>query len=336
MSETATRTGTSGGSHDVSREGDNPRGTVLTVTGVSRRFGTVTAVRGLTFEVRAAEVFGLLGPNGAGKTTTIRMISGELAPDEGAILLHGRQVGASVEDRARVGLCPQELVVWDRLTCREQLEFIGQMYELPRDRLRSLIDRLLSDLDLYGKADALAATLSGGLKRRLNIALALVHDPELVVLDEPAAGLDPQSRVLVRDFIRCLARDRAVLLTTHDMDEADRICDRVAIIDRGHLLVCGTPDELKRAAGGDSGTGLIELRFGRPVEQEAAAVLSAIADIDVQLSPGLLTVRAVDPTALLPDLVDRLRRADVSADEVRLRATSLEDVFLGLTGRASR
>nr|WSY56430.1 ABC transporter ATP-binding protein [Streptomyces sp. NBC_00886] len=329
-----------GDRHATVTDGRAARDTVLTVTGVSKRFGTVPAVRELTFEVRSGEVFGLLGPNGAGKTTAIRMICGELAPDEGRILLHGRPIRASADDRARVGLCPQELVVWDRLTCREQLEFIGQMYRLPRRRLRERAARLLAELGLDGKAGALGATLSGGLKRRLNIALAVVHEPELAVLDEPAAGLDPQSRVLVRDFIRSLARHRTVLLTTHDMDEAERICDRVAIIDRGCLLVCDTPEELKRGAGegpdGQFRSGVIELRFSRPVEHRATSVLAAIPDIDVQQSPGLLTVRAAHADALLPDLVERLRKAGVPADEVRLRATSLEDVFLALTGRTLR
>ena len=311
---------------------------VLTVTSASRRFGAVHAVRGLSFEVRSGEVFGLLGPNGAGKTTTIRMICGELAPDEGNILLGGRPFRAGAGDRARVGLCPQELVVWDRLTCREQLEFIGQMYRLTRPRSRQRATRLLADLHLDDQAGALGGTLSGGLKRRLNIALALVHEPELVVLDEPTAGLDPQSRVLVRGLVRSLARHQTVLLTTHDMDEAERICDRVAIIDRGRLLVCGTPAELIRDTGRrrDRRCELIDFRFSRPVEDRACAALTAAGDIEVEQSPGLLTIRAADAAALLPELAGRLRRAGVPADEVRLRAISLEDVFLSLTGRTVR
>jgi ABC-2 type transport system ATP-binding protein len=314
---------------------------VLAVTELSKRFGNMAAVADLTLDVHPGTIFGLLGPNGAGKTTTIRMICGELAPDAGHILLHGRPIRSQVDDRVRVGLCPQELVIWERLTCREQLEFTGQMYGLSHRTARERATRLLADLDLEGKANALGGTLSGGLKRRLNIALALVHDPELAILDEPSAGLDPQSRVLVRDFIRSLARDRTVLLTTHDLDEAERICDRVAIVDHGRLLACGTPQDLTHRAGPRSDPSmatrtLIELRFGHPVEDQAAAALAAVPGIDLDQSPGLLTIRTADPTAVLPDLLDQLRLADVPADEVRLRAPSLEDVFLTLTGRTVR
>lgn len=314
---------------------------VLAVTTLSKRFGGLTVVDDLNLEVPAGTIFGLLGPNGAGKTTTIRMICGELAPDTGRILLHGRPIRSNADDRSRVGLCPQELVIWERLTCREQLEFAGQMYGLSRKTAREHASGLLVELNLEGKARALGGTLSGGMKRRLNIALALVHDPELVILDEPTAGLDPQSRVLVRDFIRSLARDRTILLTTHDMDEAERVCDRVAIIDRGNLLACGTPQSIKDhslPAGEDvmAGGTLIELRFGRLVEAQAATALATVSDIEIDQSPGLLTIHAAKPTELLPRLLDRLRLAGVPADEVRLRTLSLEDVFLTLTGRGVR
>ncbi|MBT8224721.1 MAG: ABC transporter ATP-binding protein [Dactylosporangium sp.] len=234
---------------------------MLAVTGLVKRYGALAAVDGLSFAVRPGEVFGLLGPNGAGKTTTIRMICGELRRDGGTILLHGTAVEAGRTDRVRVGLCPQEIVVWDKLTCFEQLRFLGEMYGLPGRVATARGERLLADLGLADRARSLAGTLSGGMRRRLNIALALVHDPELVVLDEPGAGLDPQSRVRVREFIRSLAQHRTVLLTTHEMDEAARVCDQVAIIDRGRLLACASPAEL---TGGDDVRHLARARAATP------------------------------------------------------------------------
>lgn len=316
----------------MNRQASARFGSVLTLEALTKVFGDVLAVDDLSADVRPGEVFGLLGPNGAGKTTTIRMICGELAPDSGRVLLGGRPVTATADDRARIGLCPQELVVWDKLTCSEQLQLAGELYGLPAPAARAHAAELLDDLGLTAKAGALAGTLSGGQRRRLNIALALVHDPELVVLDEPCAGLDPQSRALVRDVIRARARTATVVLTTHDMDEADRLSDRVAIVDRGRVLVCDTPGALRRANGG----GVIELRYVGGGEEGAVAALTGVRGLAVRPSPGMVSVHADQPTAALPAVLAAVAGCAVAADEVRLRAPSLEDVFLSLTGRSLR
>lgn len=306
----------------------------LTLDGLTKSFGALRAVDDVHLEVAAGEVFGLLGPNGAGKTTTIRMICGETAPDAGRVLLHGRPLTSAADDRARIGVCPQELVVWPKLTCTEQLEMTGGLYGLRAREARRRAGALLEELGLAEKARALGGTLSGGQQRRLNIALALVHDPELIVLDEPSAGLDPQSRALVRDVVRARARAATIVLTTHDMEEADRLSDRVAIVDHGRVLAEGSPTELRAAAGG----GVVELRFvgDGNAEGTAAAALAGLPDVVVRPAPGLVSVHADDPTAVLPALLAALAAAGVAADEVRLRAPSLEDVFLGLTGRSLR
>ena len=218
---------------------------ILRLERVRRTFGTVTAVEGLDLEVAQGELFGLLGPNGAGKTTSIRMICGELPCDSGRILLRGQALRSDPTHRHLVGWCPQEIVIWKQLTCLEQLEFIGQLYGMSRMAAHRRGMDLLTELGLAEQRTTLGAHLSGGMQRRLNIALALVHDPPLVILDEPGAGLDPASRVLVRAVIRSLAQDRAVLLTTHEMDEAERLCDRIAIMDHGVLLAQG---DRRRAA----------------------------------------------------------------------------------------
>ncbi|NLT55561.1 MAG: ABC transporter ATP-binding protein [Actinomycetales bacterium] len=307
-------------------------GPALTLDGLTKSFGDLTAVSDLHATVEQGEVFGLLGPNGAGKTTTIRMISGELRPDRGQVLLRGHPLRASADDRARIGVCPQENVLWDKLTCREQLEFTGRMYGLSRPLARRRADDLLEELGLVEKARARGGALSGGQRRRLSIALALVHEPELVILDEPSAGLDPQSRALVRDVVRSRARVASVVLTTHDMDEADRLSDRVAVVDRGRLLACGPPAELRSRLGG----GVVELRFFGGGEDAAVAALSTVPDLAVQAGPGLVSVRTDRPSTVLPGLLAALDERGAPADEVRLRSPSLEDVFLELTGRSLR
>ena len=309
---------------------------LLQLRGLVKRFEQSTAVAGLDLDVRAGEVFGLLGPNGAGKTTTIRVICGELAADAGTVHLHGRALGTSARDRARVGLCPQEIVVWHQLTCVEQLELVGRLHRVPARQARRRGRRLLDDLGLADQADTLAGRMSGGMQRRLNIALSLVHAPELVILDEPGAGLDPASRVLVREFVRGLAHDTAVLVTTHEMDEAERICDRVAIIDHGRLLACDSPDALLRGLGLGE---LVELRLPGPATAELGAAVADAAGVPggaVAADRVTLTLRCERAATVLPAVLTRLAGHGVTPDEVRLRQACLEDVFLDLTGRSVR
>jgi ABC-2 type transport system ATP-binding protein len=309
--------------------------TVLQTQNLTKRYGNLVAVDDLTLEVQEGEVFGFLGPNGAGKTTSINMMCGLLKPDAGRVLLHGTSVdGGDRRVRARVGMCPQHIVLWERLTCIEQLQFIGQMYGLRARAARQSGDRLLEDLDLVDKRKAQARTLSGGMQRRLNLALALVHDPEVVVLDEPEAGLDPQSRIKVREYIQALARRKTVILTTHNMDEAERLADRVAIIDHGKLLVLDTPDALKRRVGeGD----VLEIQLpGEPADLQTIRQALEMLDLEINLSASTLTLRALDAVNLLPRVMEYLNRAGIEPGEVRLRQNTLEDVFIQLTGRRLR
>jgi len=310
---------------------------VLETRGLTKRYADFTAVEDLSLEIREGEVFGFLGPNGAGKTTSISMMCGLLQPTAGQVLVRGEPIsGGSADVRSRVGVCPQEIVLWDRLTCIEQLEFIGQMYGIPRAEARKRGARLLEEQGLSEKANKQARTLSGGMKRRLNIAMALVHDPEIVVLDEPEAGLDPQSRVRVREYIQKLAHDKTVILTTHNMDEADRVADRIAIIDHGKLLVLDTPSALKRSVGeGD----VVEIGYqgsaegARAVEERLAAITDhAELNADTQV----LTVRSLDAVGRLPAVLEAVEEAGLEAGDVRIRQNTLEDVFIKLTGRRLR
>ena len=306
---------------------------VLEARGLTKRFGALIAVDNLSFAVRRGEIFALLGPNGAGKTTTINMICGLIAPSSGS--LDFAQASGARESRPSIGLCPQDIVVWDTLTCHEQLVFIARMHDVATSIAKRRAEELLEALGLTDRRDKLAKTLSGGMRRRLNIALGLVYDPAILVLDEPQAGLDPQSRVLVRDYVRALKRDRTIILTTHDMEEADKLADRVAIIDRGRLLVLDTPEGLKKDDGSQE---IIELSLegaeASPVE-ELANGLSA-RNLALTHSSGQFIVATRDLVAGIVAVTECAAAAGVVIEDLRIRRRSLEDVFMSLTGRGLR
>lgn len=310
---------------------------VLQTESLVKKFGPLTAVKNLNLEIHEGEVFGFLGPNGAGKTTSINMICGLLKPDSGQVLIHGKPItNGSSEIRRRVGVCPQNIVLWERLTCLEQLIFIGQMYDIPEKTAHARGEQLLADLDLKEKRNSQARTLSGGMQRRLNLAMALVHDPDLIVLDEPEAGLDPQSRVKVRTYIQSLAHKKTVILTTHNMDEAERMADRIAIIDHGELLVLDTPEALKQSLGeGD----IVEIQLGNhhPDLDHAKNALKEITP-HILLDPEshMLRVRALHAVGNLAGILASLNQAGFDPGEVNIRANTLEDVFIQLTGRRLR
>jgi len=309
---------------------------VLRAENLTKHYGKLIAVKDLSLDVYEGEVFGFLGPNGAGKTTSINMLCGLMKPDAGRVWVNGKVItNGDDQARSRVGLCPQSIVLWERLTCLEQLMFMGQMYGLSGAAARQSAMRLLADLDLLEKKGHQARTLSGGMQRRLNLAMALVHDPEIVVLDEPEAGLDPQSRVKVREYIQSLALRKTVILTTHNMDEADRVADRVAIIDHGELLVLDTPERLKARRGeGD----VIELVVGSGCLPDTArsALAGLVVETALDETGQVLQVRALNATARLPTILEALSVAGIHAQEVNIRANTLEDVFIQLTGRRLR
>ena len=304
----------------------------LSLRGLRKSYGELEAVRDLSLDVHRGEVFGFLGPNGAGKTTTIRMVCGLLRSDGGEVRVNGESLRDHPQEvRRRIGLCPQELVIWETLTCLEQLTFVGTQYDLPARDARSRSRELLAILGLTEKANRLAKTLSGGMKRRLNLALALVHDPELLVLDEPQAGLDPQSRILVREYIQSLARTRTVLITTHEMDEADRLASRVGIIDHGELLVLDTPDALKaKHAGGE----VLEVGVADAIDE--GSVVFPESFTLMESLPGTLRLSGPRLQERIPDLLNGLRAQGIEPAGVTLRKPTLEDVFISLTGRGLR
>jgi ABC-2 type transport system ATP-binding protein len=294
---------------------------------LSKSFGSVRAVDNLSLTINKGEIFGFLGPNGAGKTTSIKMLCGLLKPDAGRINLHTSGVKRSI------GVCPQNIVIWEKLTCIEQLTFMGEMYGMPHQKARKKGIELLESFGLTQKAGSLAKTLSGGMQRRLNIALALIHDPEILVLDEPQAGLDPQSRVLVRDYIRAIKVAVTVILTTHDMEEAEKLSDRICIIDHGKALVTGTIDEIKKSIGrGD----VFEIRIdGNPKTDILPHLKTAVSSVRSD-GEHTLTFMADNVQDTMLEVMTVVKNRGIGLRDFRMRASSLEDVFINLTGRRIR
>jgi ABC-2 type transport system ATP-binding protein len=309
---------------------------MLSLRGLRKSYGDLVAVRDLSLDILQGEVFGFLGPNGAGKTTTIKMICGLLQADAGEIMIEGRSLKEDYRAcKRRMGLCPENLVIWENLTCLEQLTFLGQQYDLGRKAARARAAQLLDDFHLTDRSHKLAKTLSGGMKRRLNLALALVHDPEITILDEPQAGLDPQSRILVREYIRSLAKHKTVVLTTHDMDEVDRLADRVGIIDHGELLVLDTPKNLKSRQGAGE---ILEIQFADDPEAKLLALWPTLpASLQQGIyAEGRLRMADLETVDVLPTLLEAFQAAQIEVLDITIRKRTLEDVFIDLTGRRLR
>jgi ABC-2 type transport system ATP-binding protein len=297
----------------------------------------VEAVKDLSISVSRGEVFGFLGPNGAGKTTALRMMVGLLKPTSGRTLIDKEEVKPwSKVIKEKVGICPQETVIWEDLTCYENLMLLSDLYDVHREEGKARAEKLLDELMLTDKRDEMGKALSGGMKRRLNLAMSLIHDPEILLLDEPSPGLDPQTRRVLWDYIATLPnRGHTLILTTHDMDEADYLSDRVAIIDHGELLVMDAPAKLKASVGeGD----VLELAFeeGADLERAASDFRGMDGVISSQVSGGRVVLRCHEAMCRLPDIFDFVESHESHVADVRYRGNTLEDVFIDLTGRALR
>lgn len=292
----------------------------------------VEAVRGLDLEVHPGECFGLLGPNGAGKTTTIEILEGLLTPTSGDVEVLGKRWGGSEEEeiRQRIGISLQETRLSDKLTVRETIVLFRSFYNQGITP-----DEALGLVSLHEKANARISNLSGGQKQRLAVACALVGDPLLVFLDEPTTGLDPQSRRQLWDVIRDL-RDggRTIMLTTHYMDEAERLCDRVAVVDQGKVIALGSPRDLITRLGGDQ---VIEFRLKEDGPQLTAESFASLPGVQSTfLDAGTIVLHVKEIHTALPAVMDKLRADQVELAQLTTRQASLEDVFVTLTGRHLR
>lgn len=296
----------------------------------------IRAVQGVSFDVEAGEIFGLLGPNGAGKTTTLLMLCTLLAPTSGSATVAGRDLRREAAAiRSSIGYVAQEIAVDDLLTGRENLLLQGRLFHIEPALLRGRVGELLDLFGLRERADDRVATYSGGMRKRIDLAGGLLHQPPLLILDEPTLGLDLQTRQAIWDYVRLLRkRGHTILLTTHYMEEADQLCDRVAIIDRGTLRALGPPGKLKADLGGD----LIRVRLAPPEARPRfeEALRQALPKATVAPAGEFLHIGTADGERAVGAVVEAARKAGAEVESLTVKRPTLDDVFLHHTGREMR
>ena len=305
------------------------------VQGLVKSYGAVRAVDGVSFTVAKGEVYGLLGPNGAGKTTTMSMLSGLLAPDEGRILFDGIDLAAKpLQVKAQLGVVPQEPALYENLSARENLQFWGGLYGLSGAGLKQAVDRVLELVGLKDRANDPVKQYSGGMKRRVNLALGLVHAPRAVLMDEPTVGIDPQARLNILEAVKQVASGgTTVIYTTHYLEEVEQLCDRIAIMDHGKILAEGSLDELKSRVGGRD---IVTVR-GAFDSAAAAPRFAGLAGVQVTSAEAGRLVLSVEGSGRgAVDLLSRLLAADMAVDGISIQPPSLNTLFLNLTGRELR
>lgn len=312
---------------------------VLEVKGLEKLYDKkIHAVKGIDIELYKGEVFGLLGPNGAGKTTTIAMLLGITKKSKGEIKILGKKCDDLREIHNLVGYAPQDLVFYPFLTVQENIELFADCYEVAnkKDKISDLIERF----QFTESRKRRAGKLSGGQQRRLNLLLGLIHNPEILLLDEPSAGMDPQSRNILWEYIKKFAKEEglSIILTTHIMEVAERLCDRIAIIDYGEIIAKGTPTELKSMFNDKD---VVELYFNDQIEQSILEDLkSTLSDNypKITLTSNVIKIRTNNGATEIPQIVDLVENLGgmIFVDNLQLRESSLEDVFLSLTGKSLR
>jgi ABC-2 type transport system ATP-binding protein len=308
---------------------------IVEVSNLVKSFNGLTAVNGVSFSIPQGEIFGLLGPNGAGKTTTISMLTCLLTPTSGTAKIAGHDVVSKAKTvKGIIGLVPQDLAVYPQLSARDNLLFFGRIYGLKGQPLRQRVDDLLKLVGLYERANDLVNNFSGGMKRRVNIAAGLLHQPQVLFLDEPTVGVDPQSRNFIFDNIERLNRQgMTILYTTHYMEEAERLCHRVAIIDQGQIIALDTPKALINSLGG----GIIRLGLPETTKQlfiDQVNKLAAVKSLSRQ--DNILSVQTHHSQEALAQIIQLLNTAKVTITTMEILEPNLESVFLHLTGRRLR
>jgi len=308
---------------------------VIRVEHLVKKFGAVAAVNDISFEIRRGEIFGLLGPNGAGKSTLISMLCCLLQPTSGRVTIGGFDLEKdSLKIKRIIGVVPQEISLYHTLTARENLEFYAKIYGLSRSVANKRIKTLLEMVGLSERADDLLENYSGGMKRRINIAVALLHNPEILFLDEPTVGVDPQSRKRIYDTIQALNRQgMTVLLTTHQMEDAEKLCHRIAIVDNGKLIALDTLEGLMNLVG-ESDVVRVE---AREITQKAVDSVKSIAGVQkLSVDGGLMTIQLLRGREMLAAIINSLTFSGTKVDSVQIKEPDLETLFLHLTGTRLR
>jgi ABC-2 type transport system ATP-binding protein len=310
---------------------------ILQVQNLVKKYGDFTAVKGITFDIKEGEIFSLLGPNGAGKTTTISMLSTLYTPTAGDATIGGHSITKNpMAVKQVIGVVPQELALYEELTARENLIFWGQMYGLGGKPLAERVDEVLEQIGLTDKARNRVKTYSGGMKRRVNIGVGLLHKPRLLFMDEPTVGIDPQSRRAILDTVKDLNKKGMTLLyTTHYMEEAQEISDRVGIIDHGELIALGTQKELTQQV---DHTETLILHIGENDDPESLAEsLKGVKDVlEANASDHEVSIITPDAEDILASVVSKANERGIKIHSIDIREPNLEAVFLHLTGRALR
>jgi ABC-2 type transport system ATP-binding protein len=309
---------------------------MLQVKNLVKRFGEKEAVRSISFAVERGESYGLLGPNGAGKSTTISMICGLLTPNEGEITVGGIDALKNTTAAKQVmGVVPQDIALYPTLSARENLVFWGEMYGLKGKELRSRVDEALEIVSLSDRQKDRINTYSGGMKRRINIAASLLHRPQLLIMDEPTVGIDPQSRNNIMETVRSLNTEKqmTVVYTSHYMEEVEFLCNRVGIIDHGRLIAQGTLDEVRRLAGEETS---IRLKMQSPTEQMAASLQAIPGVQNVRREENALVALVLNAAETLAPVMAAMNATGRKVQGVEIEEPNLEAVFLHLTGRALR
>ena len=308
--------------------------TLVEVNNLSKTYGDTCAVDGISFEIQRGEIFGLLGPNGAGKTTTINVLCAYTEPTGGQVHIDGIDVVAKPERvKPFIGVVPQDIALYPDLNAVENLRFFGRLYDIPADQLTRRIEELLRLVGLYEKRKGRVEHYSGGMKRRLNLAVGLLNEPRFLLLDEPTVGVDPQSRNGIFEFIQTLnAQGLTILYTTHYMEEAELLCHRVGIMDEGHIIALDTPQNLIHTLG----TGIIHIGV-RDGDGGLAAQLRGLPQVrEITYRDGTLVVEAVDAQRALLDIIGLFNETDTPMTALEILEPNLESVFIQLTGKQLR
>ncbi len=308
----------------------------IDVRGLVKQFGDFTAVKGVSFAVEQGEVFGLLGPNGAGKSTLIRMLTTLIVPTAGSATVNGCDIAKDPDGvRRAIGVIPQAMTSDLDLTVAENLLIYAKLHQVPREKRNRLIPELLASVELSEWADKLVKNLSGGMRRRVEIARGLVHEPRVFFLDEPTTGLDPVSRVAVWEMLQKIRQERSltILVTTHYMDEADRLCDRIAIVDHGELKALDSPAMLKASI---AGRNVLEVSFSAEPEGWEARLASLPGVSAVNRHDAVFRLDSDSAPVTTQALVDAVRHAGISMQSLAVQSTTLDDVFVHYAGRNLR
>ena len=318
---------------------------MITVKNLTKKFANVEALKGISFSIDKGEIFGLLGPNGAGKTTTISILSTLTQQDSGEVTLNGFDVNKdSKKVKQIIGVVPQEIALYQELTAYDNLIFWGGLYDIPADKLKDKVNEILKLVGLFERKDDKIKTYSGGMKRRINIASALLHSPEIIFMDEPTVGIDPQSRNLIYDVIETLNKKGiTIVYTTHYMEEAERLCKRIGIIDNGKIVAQGTIDEL-HAANDTKQCIVIKISNMMSEQVERDGIVSKFISEEMTDMPkanfyfrnGALQYFSKDIKNDLPRLINRLSKFSLEISHVDIQRPTLESIFLSLTGKELR